>query len=153
MSVLAPCSAMLSPASSPSGSMRNGATVDEGKDEVPDSERPHEGHPGADELDADLLEAARRHREGIDVAKETDGERSPDARSEVNRYGADGVVDLHPLQGTRDELHDNGAHSADHSGLPGAHDVRRRRDAHQPSERGVHDRHDVRPPVETPCQG
>ena len=79
------------------------APVDERQDEEAESERPHEAHADADELDADLLEAARGHREGIDVAEETDGERSPDARAEVDRHGADSVVDLHPLEGARDE--------------------------------------------------
>ena len=91
--------------------------------------------------------------EGVDVAEEADGERSPDPRSQMDRNCADRVVDLHVLEQERDGLHDNGRHAADERGLPGAHDVGRGGDPDEPRQRPVHDRHDVGTPVEPPGEG
>ena len=61
----------------------------------PTPERPDEAHADADELDAESAPGGPTPTgNGVDVAEEPDGQRSPDAGAEVNRHGADRVVDL-----------------------------------------------------------
>ena len=109
------------------------AAVDHRQRDQRHTERPHEAHDDADELDAELLDPVRRRRERVDVTEQGDGQRSPDARTEVHRHRADGVVDAQAFEHDRDGQHDDGADSTDERGLARADDVRRRRDRDQPA--------------------
>jgi hypothetical protein len=100
------------------------ASVDEREDEKTAPEGPHETRTDADELDAGLLEPARRGREGVDISQESDGERSPDACPEMNGNRSDRIVDLDAFEKECDGVHHHGSHPAHQGRLPGPHDVR-----------------------------